>query len=236
MASEDSRDYYAVLGILHAATPEQVDAAFRTLARQYHPDAAPDNVRAEAEFKKINDAHGVLADPEKRRRYDRTRVRQRPSGTRRSQSRDAKAVPPGDPAADDFGQYLHTAAMMDLLDTWFGPGRVAPPPATRAQARHEAALQLDLWLTPVEAAHGGPCDFWLSLPSTCPVCRGYRIVPAGACSECGGSGVVRNGERQMRVEIPPGTRNGTVLRVRAPWATGARSGDLLLRVRIRPVW
>ena len=64
------RDYYKTLGISKNATEKEIKAAYRKLARKHHPDMNPGNKQAEARFKEINEAHEVLSDPEKRRRYD----------------------------------------------------------------------------------------------------------------------------------------------------------------------
>ena len=65
------RDYYQTLGIPRTATPAEIKKAYRKLARQHHPDVKPGDAAAEARFKAINEAHEVLADPEKRKLYDR---------------------------------------------------------------------------------------------------------------------------------------------------------------------
>src|SRR4051812_5108103 len=65
-----NRDYYEVLGISRAASPEEIKQAFRKLARQYHPDVSKED-NAEEQFKEINEAYSVLSDQEKRARYDR---------------------------------------------------------------------------------------------------------------------------------------------------------------------
>src|SRR5687768_9665977 len=64
------KDYYAVLGLSREASAEDIKKAFRKLARQYHPDIAKDKKAAEEKFKEINEAHEVLSDPDKRRKYD----------------------------------------------------------------------------------------------------------------------------------------------------------------------
>src|SRR5688500_14190856 len=63
-------DYYKVLGLDKSASTEEVRKAYRKLARKYHPDLKPDNTDAQQQFQQINDAHEVLSDPEKRKKYD----------------------------------------------------------------------------------------------------------------------------------------------------------------------
>lgn len=64
-------DYYKILGVSKTATEKEIKAAYRKLARKYHPDLNPDNKAAEKKFKEINEAHEVLSDPENRKKYDK---------------------------------------------------------------------------------------------------------------------------------------------------------------------
>jgi curved DNA-binding protein len=64
-------DYYKVLGLSKAATQKEIKAAYRKLARKYHPDLNPANKEAEVKFKEINEANEVLSDPENRKKYDK---------------------------------------------------------------------------------------------------------------------------------------------------------------------
>ena len=67
----DFQDYYETLGVPRAASQADIKKAFRKLARENHPDKKPGDKAAEARFKAVNEAHAVLSDPDKRKKYDR---------------------------------------------------------------------------------------------------------------------------------------------------------------------
>lgn len=66
-----ARDFYQVLGVSKDADEKKIKQAFRKLAKQYHPDANPNDPTSEQRFKEINEAYEALSDPEKRKFYDR---------------------------------------------------------------------------------------------------------------------------------------------------------------------
>lgn len=68
--SVDYQDYYQTLGLSRNATQPEIKKAFRKLAREHHPDTRQGDAASERRFKEINEAHAVLSDPEKRRKYD----------------------------------------------------------------------------------------------------------------------------------------------------------------------
>ena len=65
------RDYYAVLGVTREASDQEIKSAYRKLALKYHPDRNPGDKKAEEQFKECAEAYSVLADTDKRARYDR---------------------------------------------------------------------------------------------------------------------------------------------------------------------
>ena len=108
-------DYYKELELERSATEEDIKKAFRRLARQYHPDANPDNPQAEERFKRISEAYEVLSDPTKRAKYDQ--LSRQTSGYQRTGGR------PGAGSAfamDDVGDMFNGTSFGDLLSELFG--------------------------------------------------------------------------------------------------------------------
>ncbi|OAT82391.1 molecular chaperone DnaJ [Desulfotomaculum copahuensis] len=255
------RDYYEVLGVSREATAEEIKKAFRKLARQYHPDANPDNkAAAEAKFKEIAEAYEVLSDPEKRANYDRF-------GHAATDGQGFSGFGGGFGGFGDFG------GLGDIFDMFFGSGgRQRRGPEKGADVRvdleisfKEAAfgLEKDIRVPRVEtcttcggsgAAPGtrpqpcvacggtGQIQFAQSTPfgrivqtRTCERCHGSGRIIEKPCGTCHGSGQVRR-TRSIHIKIPAGVDTGTRLRVAGEGETGLRGGpqgDLYVYIHVR---
>jgi molecular chaperone DnaJ len=246
-------DPYETLGVARTATQEEIKKAFRSLARQHHPDANRDDPHAEERFKEINAAYEILSDPEKRQRYDMY-----------------GDVDAGAAGFSDFG------GISDLFASFFGGvggARSRRGPARGQDVVAEVEITLEDAATGVQTAveidtliecpecHGSrsaPGTFPSQCPdcggtgevrqvrrtmfgdvmtaSTCPRCRGVGEVIPDPCPNCNGQGRVASTE-SLTLEIPAGIDDGAQLRVHGRGAAGTRggrSGDLYVVVNVAP--
>jgi molecular chaperone DnaJ len=253
------RDYYEVLGLPRDASADDLKAAFRRLARQYHPDVNKGH-DAEERFKEINEAYAVLSDPEKRAAYDRFGH----AGVRG----------PGG-AADINVDFSDFADIFGDLFGFGGFGRSAR--RARNAPRRGADLPYRMDLTFEEAVFGVEKEIEITRDEMCSVCAGSGAEPGTSparCATCKGSGEVRqvrqtflgsmvqvstcptcNGagetistpcrhcsgrglERRVRrktIAVPAGVDNGTQIRLGGegqPGAFGGPNGNLYVTIHV----
>ncbi|NPV26861.1 MAG: molecular chaperone DnaJ [Firmicutes bacterium] len=179
------RDYYEVLGVSRDANETEIKKAYRKLARQYHPDANPNDKQAEEKFKEINEAYEVLSDPEKRARYDQMGHAAFGNG--------AEGFG-GFGGFSGFGQDM--GGFGDIFDMFFGGGFGSANRRTGPQ--QGADLRLDLELTFEEAAFGVEKDVEIPRLEKCPACGGSGAEPGthpATCPACKGTGQIRTTQR-----------------------------------------
>jgi molecular chaperone DnaJ len=167
-----ARDYYEILGVERTASAEEIKSAFRQLARKYHPDVNKDP-DAEKVFKEINEAYGVLSDPDKRAAYDRY----------------GHAGVNGMGAAPDYT----TVDFSDIFEEFFGFG-MGSSSRRRNSPRRGADLSYTVTLEFEEAVFGIDKEIEITRDETCSTCRGTGAEPGTnptRCSTCGGRGEVR---------------------------------------------
>jgi DnaJ-class molecular chaperone len=227
------KDYYDVLGVSRTSTGDDIRRAYRKLAREFHPDVNPGNKSAEEKFKDINEAYEVLSDEEKRKRYDRLGSNWRAG---------ADFTPPPGSAEDtfefrDFGEAFSgngdANGFSDFFESVFGRRRTRAGPGFRMGGQD---VETEISLSLEEAHHGGQRTISFQVTETCGRCGGSGSIDGKVCPTCRGAGIVRR-PRTLSVTIPPGVRDGSVIRLAGQGEAGANAGpagDLLLRVRIEP--
>ncbi len=181
MASK--QDYYTVLGVSRAATPDELKSAYRKLARQYHPDVSEDP-NADERFKEISEAYEVLSDDQKRATYDRF-------GHAGFSNGGAGAGFSG--FEGDFG------SVADIFEEFFG-GAFGGRRRQRRGPRRGSDLRYDLTITFEEAMFGTEKDIEVRRPEACDRCTGSGAEPGTSpitCPTCNGSGEVRRVQQSI---------------------------------------
>ena len=205
-----NQDYYDTLGVGRNASDDENKAAFRKLARQYHPDVSKEE-HAEEKFKEVNEAYGVLSDAEKRARYDRF----------------GKAGMGG----MGGGYHDYSADFSDIFEDLFSGFGFSTGRRSRRSPRRGRDLQMGVSLTFEEAVFGVEKEIEFSRDETCSRCKGNGAEPGTTpvkCGTCGGQGEVRQVRQtflgQMVQTAPCPTCNGRGETISSPCTTCRGAG------------
>lgn len=181
------KDYYKVLGVPSDAAAKDITKAYRKLARQFHPDANPDDPGAEERFKEVSAAYDVLGDEAKRSEYDQVRTMGPMGGFAGPGGPGGPGGMGGSFTADDLG---------GLFGNLFGGGAPGGRRGGRGPAgvgpRRGDDLEAELTLGFHDAIAGLTTTIQLASEVGCPVCGGSGARPGSSpqtCATCGGRGV-----------------------------------------------
>jgi molecular chaperone DnaJ len=215
------KDFYRELGVASGASQDEIKKAYRKLARELHPDANPGDTKAEARFKSVSEAYGVLSDEKKRREYDETRALFAGGGGGFAGGfpGGAGGFPGGFPGGGqtfDMGDLFGNTGgagpgLGDLLGGIFGGARgTRTTSATRGQrgADVESELRIDF----VQAVRGAEVPIRLSAPGRCQTCAGTGARPGTTprqCPTCSGRGLVSRNEGAFAFSEPCPDCRGT---------------------------
>ncbi len=133
------KDYYSVLGVESGADEKAIKAAYRRLARKYHPDVSKEP-NAEENFKSVSEAYEVLGNAERRAQYDRLRA----SGYRPGDSYQPPNWGGSGAAHDGFEGFGGDSGFSDFFESLFGRARAGQARGPRAPAESRARLDIDL--------------------------------------------------------------------------------------------
>ena len=227
------KDYYAILGVKKDSSAKEVKAAFRKLARKYHPDLHPDDPQAASKFTEVNEANEVLSDPDKRKKYDQYGPQwdQYQSWERAGRPGPNPFEGGGNPFArhgpggpqfqyqtmspeEMESVFGNSSPFSDFFNSMFGGGGGAGGARGRTSRSVPAALGQDVEgeveITLEEAASG--------------TARTVELQTA-------------NGPRRVEVKIPAGIRENARVRAAGQGSAGSgggKAGDLYIRVKVRP--
>ena len=213
MPTTTKTDYYELLGVSRKASAKDIRAAFRKLARKYHPDLNPGDKASEEKFKQLQEAYDVLSDSKKRQMYDQYGFY-------------SENVPTGNYGGGgaggdvnfDFNGFDFTggsgqagpgggASFRDLFSQFFGGrGGAGIEEEAEAGSALEYKLEIDFW----DAVRGGVKKLQITRLDTCETCHGTGAIGSPqTCPTCHGSGSVQQAAGKMRFNVPCSRCGGT---------------------------
>ena len=195
------RDYYDVLGVAKTADAKQLKSAFRKKAMDCHPDRNPDDPTAEARFKELNEAYGILSDEQKRAAYDRMGHAAFEQGGGFGGAGGAGFQDFSDIFSQIFGQGGGAAAggFADMFGGRSGGGRRGSTVARGSDLRYELEITLE------EAFRGKQIEIDVPIAEDCGRCDGSGAEPDATietCDMCHGTGRVRTQQGFFTMERP----------------------------------
>jgi molecular chaperone DnaJ len=234
------KDYYKILGVNRTATDKDIKAAYRRLARQYHPDVNPNNKASEEKFKEVNEAHEVLSDPEKRKKYDQYGDKWQYGDQMAEAARQQQTASNNWSFRQEPGGGQSYSFEEDDLGSIFGEylsGRAGTGFRQRtARPRKGQDIEYAVEVTLEEAYSGTLRNLSLQSEGPCTACRGTGRIQNLPCSVCRGSGSVPQVKR-LEVKIPAGVNNGSRIRIAGkgePGSSSGEAGDLYLVMSVQP--
>jgi molecular chaperone DnaJ len=240
------KDPYKVLGVDKKASQEDIKKAYRKLARQYHPDRNPDDKAAEERFKEIQGAYDLIGEPEKRKQYDAGGGIFGNRGFDPGAFRQGGFGGFGDILSDLFGGAAGPGGRGGRPQPQRGRDLETEVSISFEQAMEGGQVPISVPVSaPCATCHGTGAKPGTS-PSVCPRCQGRGVISEGGgnlfsisqpcpqcggtgteikdpCPTCSGSGQTRQIKR-YRVNVPPGVRNGSRVRLAEKGEPGVRGG------------
>jgi molecular chaperone DnaJ len=204
------KDFYRELGVSSDASGDEIKKSYRKLARELHPDANPGDAKAEARFKAVSEAYGVLSDPAKRKQYDEARRLFAGGGGFPGGFGGGAG---GFDVNDLFGraaQGTGGGGLGDLLGGLFNRRGGAGGSATRPRRGED--VETDVRIDFTEAVKGATVPLRLSSPAACTTCGGSGAKPGTAphvCATCSGSGLVTRSQGAFAFSEPCRDCRGT---------------------------
>ena len=219
MATTTKTDYYELLGVARKASVKDIRAAYRKLARKYHPDLNPGDKSAEEKFKQIQEAYEVLSDTKKRQMYDQFGFNvPGPGGGPPPGAGGYGGVSPEDIHFDfggfDFGGGAPGQAggggnFRDIFSQFFRGATAAQQPVREHEPGTDLEYQIDI--TFAEAMRGTVKKLSFTRLDVCNVCHGngFERGEEKTCPTCGGTGRVTQTGGKMRFQVTCSRCGGT---------------------------
>jgi molecular chaperone DnaJ len=227
-----SKDYYQILGVPDKASADDIKKEYRKLAKQYHPDANPNDKAAAERFKEISEAYSVLSDPDQRKKYDTMRKFGAFAGGPRSWG--ARSGQSGSTSFEDIdvggfggGGFSGFGGLGDIFSSIFGKGK---------RSGEVEPIEQVVEIPFKVAALGGKVPISVPVTEACPACGGSGAAPGAqvsTCGECSGRGTVSFGQGGFAVTRPCPACRGRGRVASSPCTGCSGQGEVSVNKRIR---
>ena len=181
-----TKDFYRVLGVAENASADEIKKAYRKLAKQYHPDANPNDAAAAERFKELSEANSVLSDDEKRKQYDQMRRLGAFGGMGGFRPGGGGARPGGTGGAQTFTfDDLEGGGLGDIFGSIFGDlgrrrGGARPSGGPERGENIEYAVEIPFRT----AVRGGKITIQVPVTEDCATCKGSGAAPGATVNTC----------------------------------------------------
>ena len=202
-----TKDFYRILGVADNATPDEIKKSYRKLAKQYHPDANPNDAAAAERFKEVSEAYSVLSDDAKRKQYDQMRKFGGVGGFAGGGFGPGTSRPGAGGATSQTFSFedLDVGGLGDIFGSMFDFGGARKRGAGRTGPQRGDNIEYAVDIPFRTAARGGKITVQLQVTEECTVCHGSGAkpgTPVNSCPECKGSGTVIFGGGSFGVTRP----------------------------------
>lgn len=238
MVLSSEKNLYEILEISSSASTSTIKAAYRKLARKYHPDLNGGDFHCEIKFKEITEAYEILSDADKKKNYDILRgfysnaSKAKFSEAEKAYKENFKHHEETQQSKEDNVSNLFN----DILEGFKKTTSSSRDIFKTKQLRPERGTDVhtDVSITLLESIEGTSRTINILHTQVCPHCEGRTFLNGAKCRLCGGVGE-QSSHKKLNVKIPAGVKHGAKIRIANEGNkgyNGGKNGDLYLKIKI----
>ncbi len=262
MHSPKSKNYYKTLGINSSASAQEIKAAYRNLARKYHPDVNPGNKVCEEKFKEIGEAYDILGNQDSRKKYDlsnsynldkysapkqkkekakqaynnqKTKETEKTKDTDKKQKQNPDKNKQTDKEKGFFSDILGGMFKAEAGEDNNKVKKEDSPKSKKQKPTKGEDIYTDITINAAEAHNGTVRKINILHTEKCKKCKGKRLINDLPCAICEGNGETSI-HKKLNVKVPTGVKNNSKIKISGEGNKGihgGESGDLYLVIKVQ---